>query len=258
MIFAIWLRMNLKESPVFEKVNDEENSPALNNSSENTLGAMFTSKSFWLATGLRFGQAGNSGLIQTFLAGYLVQTLLFDKSIPTDALMISSVLGFITTPLLGWLSDKFGRRLPYIILNISAIILAYPMLSIVVDKTYSPGVIMTALIVIHNFAVLGLFALENITMAEMFGARNRFTRMAISKEAGGLVAVGFGPVLAGIFCNMTNSRWPILVMVIAYSLIGLVSALLMPEVKDRDLSALEDAAEVSKADKIRCSATQTS
>ena len=46
---------------------------------------MFTSKSFWLATGLRFGQAGNSGLIQTFLAGYLVQTLLFDKSIPTDA-----------------------------------------------------------------------------------------------------------------------------------------------------------------------------
>lgn len=131
------------------------------------------------------------------------------------------------------------------------------MLSIVVDKTYSPGVIMTALIVIHNFAVLGLFALENITMAEMFGARNRFTRMAISKEAGGLVAVGFGPVLAGIFCNMTNSWWPILVMVIAYSLIGLISALLMPEVKDSDLSVLEDAAEVNKAEKVRCSVTQT-
>jgi MHS family metabolite:H+ symporter-like MFS transporter len=42
---------------------------------------MVKSKSFWLATGLRFGQAGNSGLIQTFLAGYLVQTLLFDKAI---------------------------------------------------------------------------------------------------------------------------------------------------------------------------------
>lgn len=58
---------------------------------------------------------------------------------------------------------------------------------------------MAALIVIHNFAVLGLFALENITMAEIFGSRNRFTRMAISKRLGGLVAVGFGPVLAGIF-----------------------------------------------------------
>ncbi|MBE4964393.1 MFS transporter [Enterobacter cloacae complex sp. P24RS] len=243
MIFAIWLRMNLKESPVFEKVNDDETvAPAAQDTS---LGAMFKSKSFWLATGLRFGQAGNSGLIQTFLAGYLVQTLLFDKAIPTDALMISSILGFLTIPLLGWLSDKVGRRLPYILLNISAIILAYPMLSIIVDKSYAPGVIMLSIIVIHNFAVLGLFALENITMAEMFGSRNRFTRMAISKEAGGLVAVGFGPVLAGIFCNMTGSWWPIVAMLVAYSLIGLLSALLMPEVRDRDLSEAEDAAEAS-------------
>ncbi|EMN3917707.1 MHS family MFS transporter [Citrobacter farmeri] len=242
MIFAIWLRLNLKESPVFEQVN-EGDAPATASQEAISVGTMFTSKSFWLATGLRFGQAGNSGLIQTFLAGYLVQTLLFNKAIPTDALMISSVIGFITIPLLGWLSDKFGRRLPYIVLNISAIILAYPMLSIVVDNAYQPGVIMTALIVIHNVAVLGLFALENITMAEIFGSRNRFTRMAIAKEAGGLVAVGFGPVLAGIFCNMTGNWLPILVMIVIYSLIGLLSAFLMPEVCDRDLRIPEDAAQ---------------
>ena len=245
MIFAIWLRMNLKESPVFEKVNDAQTVQP-----DTSLGSMVKSKSFWLATGLRFGQAGNSGLIQTFLAGYLVQTLLFDKAIPTDALMISSILGFISIPLLGWLSDKVGRRLPYIILNISAILLAYPMLSIIVDKSYAPGTIMLSIIVIHNFAVLGLFALENITMAEMFGSRNRFTRMAISKEAGGLVAVGFGPVLAGIFCNMTGSWWPIVAMLVAYSVIGLVSAILMPEVRDRDLSAAEDAAEAPRRESV--------
>ncbi len=242
MIFAIWLRLNLKESPVFEQVHEGTQAPKTS-SAEMGLRAMFSSKSFWLATGLRFGQAGNSGLIQTFLAGYLVQTLLFEKRIPTDALMISSIIGFITIPLLGWLSDKVGRRLPYICLCISAIVLAYPMMSIIVDKSYNPGVIMLSIIVIHNFAVLGLFALENITMAEMFGSRNRFTRMAISKEAGGLVAVGFGPVLAGIFCNMTDSWWPIVVMLVAYSLLGLLSAVLMPEVCDRDLNILEDAAE---------------
>ncbi|MGX5010052.1 MFS transporter [Enterobacter asburiae] len=252
MVFAIWLRMNLKESPVFEKVNDAETVQP-----DTSLGSMVKSKSFWLATGLRFGQAGNSGLIQTFLAGYLVQTLLFDKAIPTDALMISSILGFISIPLLGWLSDKVGRRLPYIILNISAIILAYPMLSIIVDKSYAPGTIMLSIIVIHNFAVLGLFALENITMAEMFGSRNRFTRMAISKEAGGLVAVGFGPVLAGIFCNMTGSWWPIVAMLVAYSAIGLVSAFLMPEVRDRDLSAAEDAAEAAPKASVGYSAVST-
>lgn len=61
------------------------------------------------------------------------------------------------------------------------------------------------------------------------------------------MAVGFGPVLAGIFCNMTGSWWPIAVMVVVYSAIGLISALLMPEVRDRDLSILEDAAEDKSA-----------
>lgn len=61
------------------------------------------------------------------------------------------------------------------------------------------------------------------------------------------MAVGFGPVLAGIFCNMTGAWWPIAVMVVVYSVIGLVSAVLMPEVRDRDLSALEDAAEAKPA-----------
>lgn len=245
MIFAIWLRLNLKESPVFEQVNEGSELQTGAADREATFGAMLKSKSFWLATGLRFGQAGNSGLLQTFLAGYLVQTLLFDKAIPTDALMISSGIGFITIPLLGWLSDKIGRRVPYIIVNITAILLAYPMVSIIVDKSYSVGAIMASLIVIHNIAVLGLFALENITMAEIFGSRNRFTRMAISKETGGLVAVGLGPVLAGIFCNMTGSWWPIVAMLICYSSIGLLSALLMPEVRDRDLSLLDDAADAT-------------
>lgn len=241
MIFAIWLRINLKESPVFEEASENEAAkPAPVNES---VFSMFTSKSFWLATGLRFGQAGNSGLIQTFLAGYLVQALLFDKAIPTDALMISSILGFATIPFLGWLSDKIGRRIPYMVLSISAALLAYPMVSIIVDKTYAVSTIVACIIIIHNVAVLGLFALENITMAEMFGSKNRFTRMAISKELGGLVAVGFGPLLAGIFCQATGSWWPIVVMIIVYSVIGFISAVLMPEVADRDLTDPRDAAE---------------
>lgn len=39
-------------------------------------------------------------------------------------------------------------------------------------------------------------------------------------------------------------------MLVAYSLIGLVSALLMPEVRDRDLSEAEDAAEAPHKDSV--------
>lgn len=137
MLFAIWLRLNLKESPVFAGIN--EGKEVVENKSYFEI---FSGKSFWLATGLRFGQAGNSGLIQTFLAGYMVQTLLFSKAIPTDAMLISSFIGFLIIPLSGWLSDKFGRKVIYILLNIASIILAYPMLSIILDKSYQPTTIM--------------------------------------------------------------------------------------------------------------------
>lgn len=67
MIFAIWLRMNLKESPVFEKVSEGEKSPALTPASENTLGAMFTSKSFWLPPVYVLDKRGIPGLFKPSL-----------------------------------------------------------------------------------------------------------------------------------------------------------------------------------------------
>ena len=244
MGFAIWLRMNLKESPVFEDVSETAEAAQSANTS---IWQLMKGKSFWIATGLRFGQAGNSGIIQTFLAGYMVQTLLFNKAVPTDAMMISSVIGFLTIPLMGWLSDKIGRRIPYLIVTCSTIILAYPMISFIIDGNQAIGTITLCLIVIHNVAVLGMAAIEGITMAEMFGSKNRFSQMAISKEIGGLFATGLGPLLAGIFCQVTGSWYPIVVMLIVYSAIGLLASFLMPEVRDRDLSDLRNAADGSTA-----------
>ncbi|WP_437214880.1 MFS transporter [Pectobacterium sp. LFLA-215] len=242
MGFAIWLRLNLKESPVFEGV--QETKEVAQKPQEHTpFSSLLKGKSFWIATGLRFGQAGNSGIIQTFLAGYMVQTLLFSKAVPTDAIMISSVIGFLTIPFMGWLSDKIGRRIPYIILTLASILLAYPMISIIVNKEQAVATITVCLILIHNIAVLGQAAIEGITMAEMFGSKNRFSQMAISKEIGGLFATGLGPLLAGIFCQITGSWYPIAVMLICYSCIGLLSAFLMPEVKDRDLHDVRNAAQ---------------
>lgn len=68
MIFAIWLRMNLKESPVFEKVNDAETvAPAA--AQDTSLGAMFKSKSFWLATGCALAVPVTLGLSRPSLPG---------------------------------------------------------------------------------------------------------------------------------------------------------------------------------------------
>ncbi|GAB6903231.1 MFS transporter [Kineosporia succinea] len=245
LVLALWIRRNVKESPVFEARDDVVDGVALDREAvkESKLEAGLKAnkgKAFFMALGLRIGQAGNSGLVQTFLVGYIGTTLGLDKSVATDSLLVGSVIGFATVPFVGLLSDRFGRRAMYMTMSTLSIVLAFPMLLLVTGGS-TPGLVI-GMILGYNVAVVGLFALENVTMSELLGGRNRFTQVGLAKELGGIATVAAGPVIAAGLTAWANSWWPIAVMLMLYSLIALVTAYLMPEVADRDLSALEDAA----------------
>ncbi|MFS0702754.1 MFS transporter [Cellulomonas sp. 179-A 4D5 NHS] len=253
MIFAIWIRTHLKESPVFESrpdltadgvalTREELESAAAATAQAGVLEAALRQrkgKAFFIALGLRFGQAGNSGLIQTFLVGYLATTLLLDRSIATNAILYSSIVGFATVPIVGLLGDRFGRRPVYMVLTVVSAILAFPLINLI--QQGSTLALTISMILLHNLAVLGLFSLESVTMAELFGARTRFTQLALAKEIGGILATAIGPLLAATLTAVTGSWWPIAAMLVVYSLITLVSAVVSPEVRGRDLVRLEDA-----------------
>ncbi|MFE0811558.1 MFS transporter [Streptomyces sp. NPDC058848] len=254
MLFAVWLRRGLKESPVFEERADvvdgvaldrDEVESAITDSGEQQGSVLAAGvrqrkgKAFFLALALRFGQAGNSGLIQTFLVGYIATNLAVDRSVPTDAIVYGSLVGFATVPLIGLLGDRVGRRVLYLVVTALTAVLAFPVMLLITSGT-TPGV-MIGMVLGLNVGVLGLFSLESVTMAELFGARTRFTQLALAKEIGGILATAIGPVLAATLTAVTGSWWPIAVMLIVYSLITFVGAYLAPETRGRDLVRLEDA-----------------
>lgn len=252
LILAIWIRRSMKESPVFEARPDTVNGVAMTKAQLAELaqaeGAKTTielalkqrkGRAFFLALGLRFGQAGNSGLVQTFLVGYIATTLLVDKTVATDAILIGSLFGFLTVPIVGLLGDRFGRRPLYLIFTVLAALWAFPMLYLI--NTGDPTLITVAMVIGLNIGVLALFSLESVTMAELFGARTRFTQLALAKEIGGLLATAVGPVVAAALTALTGQWWPLAAMVVAYSAITLTSAALAPETRGRDLVRLEDA-----------------
>lgn len=259
MLFAVWIRRSLKESPVFEQRADVVDGVALSKdeitqqdsrreaaaaaaAGTSTIEAALhqkKGKSFLIALGLRFGQAGNSGLIQTFLIGYLATVLLMDKTVGTTAIMYGSILGFATIPLIGILGDRFGRRPLYLTLSALTVLFAIPMMMMVTSG--NPTLVTIAIIAGLNLGVLSLFSMESVTMAEFFGARTRFTQLALAKEIGGILATAIGPILAATLTAVTGHWWPLAAMLIGYSLITLVSAAIGPEVRGRDMVRLEDA-----------------
>lgn len=251
MIFAVWIRRSLKESPVFEQRVDVVDGVALSKreiAAEEELANTSTieaalhqrkGKAFLIALGLRFGQAGNSGLIQTFLIGYLATVLVVDKSVGTTAIMYGSLLGFLTIPVMGLLGDRFGRRPLYLVLSSLTALFAIPMMLMVTSG--DTALITIAMVIGLNLGVLSLFAMESVTMAEFFGARTRFTQLALAKEVGGILATAIGPLLAATLTAITGHWWPLAAMLIGYSLITLISAFVGPEVRGRDMVRLEDA-----------------
>ena len=271
MIFAVWIRRSLKESPVFEQRADVVDGVALSKAEiakqdlakqeaaqqdtatranpavpdlagTSTIEAALhqrKGRAFLIALGLRFGQAGNSGLIQTFLIGYLATVLLVDKSVGTTAIVYGSLLGFITIPIMGLLGDRFGRRPLYLALSTLTALFSIPMMLMVTSGNTT--LITVAIVVGLNLGVLSLFAMESVTMAEFFGARTRFTQLALAKEIGGILATAIGPLLAATLTAVTGHWWPLAAMLVGYSLITLVSAAVGPEVRGRDMVRLEDA-----------------
>jgi MHS family metabolite:H+ symporter-like MFS transporter len=245
LVFAFWVRRSLGESPVFEQRADVVDGVALSKKEAAQQGSLERAlhqrkgKSFFIALGLRFGQAGNSGLVQTFLVGYLA-TIVADKSVGTSAIMYGSLIGFVTIPIIGLLGDRFGRRPLYMVLTALTVLFAVPMMLMVTSG--STPLIMAGMIIGLNLGVLSLFSMESVTMAELFGARTRFTQLALAKEIGGILTTAIGPVLAATLTALTGSWWPLAAMLIGYSLISFVSALAGPEVRGRDLVRLEDAA----------------
>ncbi len=250
MLFAVWLRRNLKESPVFESRVDVVDGVAMSEQEfkelaahkETVLAAALHEKkgrAFFLGFFLRFGQAGNSGMIQTYLISYITAVLLLEKSVGTNVVIISSIVGFATIPIVGWLSDRFGRKTMYMIMSSISVVLAFPMMYLLATKSV-PSVF-AGYIIMHQASVLALASLENLTMAELFGSRHRYTQIALAKELAAILATGIGPVIAAAWVSATSGSWiPIAGMLAVFSLCSLGASLLMPEVAGRDLTVVND------------------
>jgi MHS family metabolite:H+ symporter-like MFS transporter len=251
-LYALWMRRNLKESPVFEaaraqEIADAAAAAAFAAESGTAVGqsapavkAKRKGKAFFLAMALRIGESGNSAMIQTFLIGYIVTGLSMDKSVGTFALLIGSFLGFATVPLAGWLSDKVGRRSMYRALSGFQMCFAIP--ALLMMQSRDPFLVSLALIIGLSVSVLGMFSVQSAYVNELFGSRNRYTQLALAKEIGGVLSGGLAPIIAaGLLALFTNSWWPVAGMMVLYSAIAFVATFFAPETKGRDLTLVEDA-----------------
>ena len=247
MVFAVWVRFNLKESPVFEARGDvvdgeavtaDEVEPVSGQKAEQVAefreARPLTVKAVAVAFLLRFGQAGNSGMIQTYLISFMTVFLMLDKQLSTEVVIYSSLAAFVTVPVVGLLGDRFGRKTMYTIMSAVALVVAIPCILLIVSGV--TWQVILGYVVLHNLAVMSLASMENLALPEIFGARNRYQATAVVREIAAIVATGATPVIAAAIVAATGSWIPVAVIIMFFSACALFAAVWMKEVAGRDLT----------------------
>lgn len=236
-LLALLLRRTMKESPVFRAFQEakSEKLAQLTEHKETNKGW----KAFFIMLGLRIGENGPSYIAQGFLVGYVVKALHMDKSVPTAAVLVASVLGFVVIPLSGWLSDKFGRRICYRVYCLLLVLYGFP--AFLLLESREPFIVGCVIVVGMCLASLGIFGVQAAYGVELFGVEHRYSKMAVAKELGSILSGGTAPMVASALLAATGSWVPLAAYFVIMATIGFVTTFLAPETRGRDLSSLEDA-----------------
>lgn len=243
---ALIIRQHLRETPVFERQKarleaerKQVREKGLAEQQADPRSFWRRTRAFWTMVGLRIGENGPSYLAQGFIIGYVAKVLAVDKSVPTLAVLIASVLGFAIIPFAGWLSDRFGRRIVYRWFCLLLIIYAFPAFMLLDSR--EPAIVIPTIVVGMGLASLGIFGVQAAWGVELFGVTNRYTKMAFAKELGSMLSGGTAPLIAAALLSWTGHWWPIALYFAVMAGIGLVTTFFAPETRGRDLNLPEDA-----------------
>src|SRR3954471_21900770 len=244
---AIWIRLSLKESPEFAKlearhqVDDRPLAHLLENSKKPVL----------LGIGLRMAENGGSSIYQALAVSYIVGTVGLKGPIGALCLVFAATLGALTVPLAGILTDRYGRVIVYRCFALFQLLIAFPTWWIL-----SQGEIVStvaAITVALGIGAWGMFGASGALLPELFGAKHRYIGVSVAREASAVLAGGIAPLIgaalitwsASLF-GSTRDAWILIACYVTLlSLITVVTTFLTPETRGRDLDDQGDAGQTT-------------
>jgi MFS family permease len=228
---GIIIRMRVKESPVFEEMKRKK--LASKQPVRDLL--RYSRKNLIVACCLRVGENGTSYLYQVFALSYLAKVLLVDKSIGTLGLIIAAAVSVFTIPLIGYLSDRLGRRVMYRITALIAALWAFP--AFWLFNTMDSTLIVLGMVVAISLGAFGMYSVQAAYFPELFDARYRYTGIAVSKEFAALASGGIAPFVAAALLSCSeNHYWPVAAYVVLLAAISFVATFFAPETRNSEIS----------------------
>lgn len=230
IVVGFIIRIALEDPPKFKEMKEQ------NAVSEKPIVEVYRNeqRNLWLATGMRVSQNAVYYLYTVFAISYVGRSLGDDSNVTLVAVMISSAVGIISTPLWAILSDKIGRRKLYMFGAIGGGVFMTPFFMLA--DTGNPFLIVMAMLVGVNFFHDAMYGPQAAYFSELFSTGVRYSGASISYSLGSVFGGGFSPLIAtALLAAAAGSPWMIIVYFCLLSAITAVCAYLAPETNRRDI-----------------------
>ena len=177
-----------------------------------------------ITIGLRLSQIALFVLLTTYGLTYIAGELGKASNAGLLAVVVSSALGLATTPLWAILSDRVGRRSPYLF-GVVAGVVALAVFFLAVG-TGSTVLVVLSMVLGINVAHDAMYGPQAAWFAELFATRVRYSGASLGYGIGSVIAGGFAPLVAAALVAATGSFWPVVGLFAVVSVLTGLAAIL--------------------------------
>ncbi|MBM7608693.1 MFS family permease [Lysinibacillus composti] len=242
VLFGLWIRKGLDETPSFKKIKESGDIPKL--PIADTL--KYHWKEVLIAVGGKVVETAPFYIFATFIVSYGTNNLGFTSTQVLVAVMIGTIVTTFLMPVMGNLSDKIGRKKVYIYGTVAMMLYAFPYFMLLEQRTFATLLIAT--IIGLGIIWAPITAVLGTMFSEIFDAKIRYTGVSLGYQIGAALAGGTAPLVAtALLVKFNNSYVPVAIYIILTAVISLIAVLAVKEKSNQELDEFNSVKVENKA-----------
>lgn len=220
LMVALWLRGRVKESPVFEEMDET------GETGQSPVGQVIVQNfpQLCVAAGICFLGIGGYYLTTSYVVSYGTTVLGLPSPLVLQATLLGSLGQFLSIFVGYRLGERFGSAAVIVLGGMVTMLLAFPMFVLIDTReplAVTAGIILGIMMVYIPLGVIGPL------VADLFPADRRYTGIALASNVAG-IAAGFVPLIATIAQSATGGYWSVALLLMSIGMVTAVAAVLAP------------------------------
>jgi MFS family permease len=151
-------------------------------------------KSLVLAVGSKLAEVTLFYIVTIFVLSYATAKLGMPRSSVLNAIMLASVVAFVTIPLFGWIGDKIGQRLIYAAGGVLLAAFALPFFMLV--ETRDTAMVTCAIVAALGICYPMMYGPQPSLLSAQFPPEVRYSGISLGVQIAGAMGGGLAPIVA--------------------------------------------------------------